>query len=161
MLSDKIKEDYFKGQLRELGFKKKFEENNFIIKKSTKNQDIKEHWDFEISKDDLVLKVDVKGLKEQARLNDQHFIEIKNVRGDTGWAWSEYVDGFVFEVTDKWILVEKNKLQELVKQKVDKIFVNESYECLYKLYRREGRKDIMTMIKTSDLLDIAKLTINK
>lgn len=161
MFESKKQEHLFEGMMKELKFKKKLEELGFVVEKSTKNQDIFEHWDFKIIKDDINLKIDLKGLKEQAKNNNLHWIEIKNVNNKVGWAYSEYVDAFVFELIDSWIMVDKILLQGLIKNKVVKIKVSDKNDCLYKLYTREGRKDILTMVTTNDLLSITKLKIIK
>ena len=57
--------------------------------------------------------------------------------------------------------LSKEDLQKLVKDKVQKEWVSSSKECLYKLYRRKGRKDTVTMVHNMDLVEISYKIINK
>lgn len=127
---------------------------------ATKEQNIKEHWDVLVS-----AKIDVKGLKKSSRsgeVNENiHWIEIKNVAGNHGWLYSDEVEYFAFETIDYFIIVKKEDLQDLIKEKVEKTFVKSSSDALYKLYRREGRKDVITLIKTIDLVYICLQIIKK
>lgn len=139
------------GKLKENEFAGLFDNVSF----SNKNADITEHWDLMING----YKVDVKGLKKinrsAAYTNEQfHFIELKNVNGKLGWVYGD-ADFFAFETNDYWVIVLKNDLQELIKNKVSKTQVFNVDECLYCFYSRSGRRDAMTMVKTIDLMAIA------
>lgn len=126
-----------------------------ILKYPTREQDMFEHWDISVDGK----KIDVKGRKKINRFDsnpqDQyHFLEIKNVRGNTGWCYGKS-DSIAFQVSSGWIMVETEKLRKLISEKVEKVWVQRSGDCLYKLYRRRDRLDILTMVKTSDLIDIS------
>ena len=128
---------------------------------STKEEDINKHYDF-TSGD---IKYDVKGLKKISRADvepneNYHFIELKNVNGKLGWLYGE-ADYFVFELNEYYIVVDKFKLQDFVKDKVSKTFVSSPDEALYCLYRRNNRKDIITLVKTIDLIIISDRSILK
>lgn len=133
-------------------------QNNVVY--SNSKQDINEHWDYKVTDSDgKTYKYDVKGIKrinrEDALPNEHyHFIEIKNVNGDKGWAYGD-ADFFKFETEEYWITVSKDKLQELIKTKTVKQYVTSPDKALYCLYQRAGRKDIMTLVKTIDLMVIA------
>jgi len=99
-------------------------------KSSTEKEDITEHWDMSTN-----IKFDVKGLK-------------KTKRSD-----------FVFETIDYWIIVDKNDLQEFIKNKIEKDWVYSA--ALYKLYRRKGREDVITLVKTIDLMYLSSSIITK
>jgi hypothetical protein len=136
---------------------------DFELHESTDYEDIHDHVDFKMVR---TYNVDVKSLKKRNRQDesvqeDEHFVEIKNVQGKTGWAYSEATDYFAFESFDYWIFVHKDKLQALVKEKVQKLYVQNVSECLYKLYQRQGRRDIITKVKTLDLMAIADEIITK
>jgi hypothetical protein len=64
-----------------------------------------------------------------------------------------------FEITDYWIVVAKDDLQELIKNTVVKEQVYTP--TLYKMYRRRDRKDIITLVKTIDLMYISSSVIKK
>ena len=127
---------------------------------SNKSQDINEHWDYKVTDGNgKTYKYDVKGIKrinrEDGLPNEHyHFIEIKNVNGDKGWAYGE-ADFFKFETEEYWITVSKEALQNLIKAKTHKEYVTSPDKALYCLYQRSGRKDIMTLVKTIDLMAIA------
>ena len=123
------------------------------IRYPSKEQDMFEHWDIEVQG----IKFDVKALKKINRRDSDttnlfNFLEIKNVRGNTGWAYGD-ADAFAFETQNKWILVYKKDIQSLISEKVQKEWVKKSSECLYKLYRRAGRKDCITMVHNMDLVE--------
>ena len=126
---------------------------------SSTNQDIYEHWDVKID-----IKIDVKAMKrvnrEDSDLNeDIHYIEIKNVHGQKGWLYGE-ADYFAFEMKDYYVIVSKIKIQEMIADKCkDKIKC--AKPTLYQLYSREGRNDMMTLVKTVDLIFISDKMIKK
>lgn len=141
----------------------KLNNKNLTIEESTQSEDIYDHIDFKINK---TYNIDVKSLKKKQRSDtnfqeEEHFVEIKNVNGNTGWAYSQKTDFFAFETFDYWLFVSKEKLQNLVKEKVEKVFVDDVYNCLYKLYSRPNRKDIITKVKTIDLMAISDEIIKK
>jgi hypothetical protein len=145
------------GKLSELEFSKLFDSVNFADKFS----DIYEHWDIKIE-----TKIDVKSIKKESRedlsYNENfHWVEILNVNGDKGWVYSEFVDYFAFETFDYFIIVEKEKLQNFIKEKVKKEYVNSTRQALYKLYRRKDRKDLISLVKTIDLIYICDKIIKK
>lgn len=126
---------------------------------SDKNQDMFEHWDVSLS-----LKIDVKAMKKTNRSDDKpneniHYIELKNVNGNKGWLYGE-ANYFAFETEDYWIMVDKGKLQELIKNKCKDKQWCEKPE-LYKLYTRKGRHDVITLVKTLDLMYLSDKVINK
>tara|TARA_Y100000389_G_scaffold187573_1_gene209146 strand:- start:4101 stop:4550 length:450 start_codon:yes stop_codon:yes gene_type:complete len=143
-----------KGKMVERAFTKVLSNH----KSSTEKEDISEHWDISTN-----IKLDVKGLKKTKRSDDEpneniHWLEIKNVNGDLGWVYGE-ADYFVFETIDYWIIVDKNDLQEFIKNKIEKDWVYSA--ALYKLYRRKGREDVITLVKTIDLMYLSSSIITK
>ncbi len=127
------------------------------IKESTDQEDIHQHIDFTLTK---TYNIDVKSLKKKSRSEsevqeDEHYIEVKNVLGQKGWCYSEHTTHFVFETLDSWVVVTKEELQALVKRKVKKEFVTNVKDCLYKLYTRQGRQDVITKVKTIDLMNVS------
>lgn len=125
---------------------------------STESQDINEHWDLKVT-----FKVDVKGLKKRLRSDDApdesiHWVELKNVNGDNGWLYGE-ADYFAFETEDYWVMVEKNKLQQLIDKKLVRDLT--IIPIPYRLYGRKGRNDELTLVKTIDLMFIADKLILK
>lgn len=121
---------------------------------ATPEEDMKNHVDLKVT-----YRIDIKGLKKKNRSDSEtnemiHWVEIRGVK-DAGWLYGGKADFFAFETIDYWIIVEKEKLKELVKKKVQKVYVDKPELALYKLYNRKGRKDLITMVKTIDLIKIS------
>jgi len=140
------------GKRKEVEFSKFFNK----VKEATREQDIHEHWDF-------CVKYDVKMIKRQRRGGEFdeniHWVELMNVNGDRGWLYGD-ADYFSFEVQDYWIIVKQETLASFIKEKcADKVWSDKP--SLYKLYRRKDRKDIITMVKTIDLLYICNDILKK
>jgi hypothetical protein len=143
-----------RGKEVEKKFAKLFKNVEF----SNTKQDITEHWDLE-----LKAKIDVKGLKKRNRSDDTvderiHWVEIKNVNGENGWLYGQ-CDYFAFELHDYWLIVDKEKLQKYIAENTIKKY--SIIPMLNKLYKRENRKDIMTLVSTFDLIYIAECMIKK
>jgi hypothetical protein len=126
---------------------------------ASSSEDIHQHWDVKID-----IKVDVKAMKKVNRSDENpnesiHYVEIKNVHGDKGWLYGD-ADYFAFETEDYYVMVSKLRLQEMIADKCkDKIRCDRPE--LYKLYSREGRSDMMTLVKTIDLVFISDKMIKK
>jgi len=126
---------------------------------ASSDEDIYQHWDVKID-----IKIDVKAMKKINREDSEpneniHYVEIKNVHGNKGWLYGD-ADYFAFEMKDYYVMVSKIKLQAMIADKCkDKI------KCakpkLYQLYSREGRDDMITLVKTIDLIFISDKMIEK
>jgi len=152
---EKYNNNFVYGFYKEQEFINILKREGYEVASSNNQQDMIEHWDLKITKS---YKTDVKALKKIRRADqnvqeDYHYIEILGVTGELGWAFAEGVNMFAFETFDYWVLVKKEDLQNLVKEKVQKEWVKSP--TLYKMYRRNGRKDIITLVKTLDLMFIA------
>lgn len=118
-------------------------------KKSTKEQDINEHWDFEVDG----IKYDV---KTQKRLNRSDrdvssiiWIELQNVRGNDGWIKGK-ADKIAFLLDNKFIIVDRIKLFEYIKSTITNLEI-QSFKEYKRWYQRKGRKDVITYIYLSDI----------
>lgn len=126
---------------------------------ASRDEDIFDHWDVKID-----IKIDVKAMKKINREDSEpneniHYVEIKNVHGNKGWLYGE-ADYFAFEMKDYYVMVSKVKLQAMIAEKCkDKIKCTRP--TLYQLYSREGRNDMMTLVKTVDLIFISDKMIEK
>ena len=126
---------------------------------SNKSQDIIEHWDVKIGN----VKIDIKGLKKVKRSDDSvneniHWIEIKGITGHLGWLYGN-ADYFAFETVKYWVIVKKETLQEYIKEHTIKEWVK--YPTINKLYNRNERKDVITLVSTLDLFYISDSIIMK
>lgn len=123
------------------------------------NENMFEHWDVK-----LQLRFDVKSIKKISRDDDVtnesiHWIELLNINGKHGWLYGK-ADYFSFESNDYWILISRENLQRFIADRCkEKEWCKEP--SLYKLYRREGRKDAITLVKTIDLIYICDKMIKK
>lgn len=127
---------------------------------STKEEDMHGHIDLKV-----FASVDVKAMKKISRDDKNtteqfHWVEIKGVK-DAGWLYGGHADFITFETQDYWIVVDRMILQEFVKKKIQKKWVTNPREALYKLYRRAGRRDIITLVKTMDLMKISTIIYDK
>ena len=121
-------------------------------------ENIHEHWDLK----DKKFKYDVKSMKRWNRSDKDptdriHFIEFKNVRGHKGWLYGK-ADYIVFETRSYWILVGRDKLQNWIEGFQMELSTDKE---IYKLYSRKGRKDLMTIVPTMDLIAISDGLIKK
>jgi len=123
----------------------------YKVLKSTKDQDIKEHWDFKVNNS----LIDVKGAKKISRSDDEYnyeiaWLEVQNVRGDIGWLKGK-ADFIAFEQKDFFLIVKREDLLNWLRTKVTNTkMVSSSKKALYRLYQRNGRKDIIIMAKIKD-----------
>jgi hypothetical protein len=138
------------GRLVERAFAELLDNPKF----SSSEEDQLEHWD---------VKFDVKGLKKVKRSDSEtnehiHWLEIRGITGHDGWVYGE-ADFFAFELAKYWVVVAKQDLQDLIKDNVVKEYTQQP--TLYKLYNRQGRQDIITMVTSYDLCYISSAIIKK
>lgn len=101
--------------------------------------------------------VDVKGIKKLNRWDgsfspDIHWIEFQNVRGAKGWIYGK-ANYIAFQIPNEFILIDR----ELLLNWCRKVIVDRKPKRtkeLYKLYNREGRLDIISLVLTEDLLKL-------
>jgi hypothetical protein len=128
-------------------------------------QDMQEHWDVQGTLDGQLLKFDVKGMKKVNRWDNKQqddiaWVEGTNVRGKPGWVKGE-ADYIVFERTDHWLLVQRQKLLEHVESKLKENNFQKG-KGVYQIYQREGRLDKITMVPFEDIEKINNVKrINK
>jgi hypothetical protein len=126
------------------------------ISASTKEQNIDEHWDFLIEKENQVYKVEVKSEKRIERRDGESqgnfiWVELRNVRGKVGWLFGK-ADLIAFETANSFVFVQRRDLLAVVNQKVDLVAkVKSAKDALYKIYTRNGRKDKLTLLPIRDI----------
>ncbi len=130
------------------------------VSAAAKEQNIEEHWDFLIEKDDCAHKVEVKSEKRIQR-DDQNvqaayvWVELRNVRGKVGWLFGK-ADWIAFEKGTAFVFVNRLDLLNVVNQKVDLVAkVRSAKDAVYKIYTRNGRKDKLTLLPLRDIEAIA------
>lgn len=123
---------------------------------ANKSEQIKQHIDFHTDRGT----VDVKAMKKIKRSdnsfqNEYVWLEFKNVRGNVGWLCSN-VDWIAFERPSSFLMVNRADLEEKARSicDLDNLTTKGGMEALYRGYQRKGRKDLISMIKMSDILSI-------
>jgi hypothetical protein len=102
-------------------------------------------------------KIDVKARKKINRRDSEEqeeliWVEFKNVGGREGWLFGS-ADLIAFEREKDFLVVKRILLMGLCQSLCNTLKrVEKSGEALYKGYQRAGRKDLISMIKMSDLL---------
>ena len=104
-------------------------------------------------------KIDVKARKRVARSDDNTqddlvWLEFKNVQGKLGWLYGE-ADWIAFERNDDFVIVKRSSLAMMAEKLCavgDRVAVGK--DALYKGYQRSGRKDLLSIVKMSDVLKL-------
>ena len=146
------------GILSEAMFAKAAVTRGFGIAAATEEENIDKHIDFWITKSNKVYSVDVKAAKRISRADNKKdyskiWVEIQSVRANNrGWLFDGHADFIAFEQLTCFLIVKREKLIEIVKEKVQKVFVDSSKDALHKLYTRKGRTDCLTLLEVNDIL---------
>jgi hypothetical protein len=128
---------------------------------STPEQDMEEHWDV---MDINGKRYDVKAMKKWRRNDPEptdrmHYVELRNVHGELGWLYGE-ADYIVFETRRYWIVVNRRSLMPYIEGLTENS--EQSLKpTVYRLYQRTGRKDLLTVVPTVDLMAISEAIIKK
>ena len=146
-----------KGQEAEDLFAKTAKDLGWDVAKVPDDTDMVDHIDFVITWGDPMnpaypsasYGVDVKA-KNTAEKGEETWIEIRNVNGDGGWLYGK-ADMIAFAQDDRFMLVERDKLQAFIEEKVEREYVTLAHQALYKVYTRKDRKDMITLVKTLEL----------
>lgn len=163
MSTFKNSESWKRGQKVEALFGSCLEKRGIKYSPASRTEQIKEHIDFHTD----VGTVDVKAMKNVNRRDynpqqDLVWLEFKNVRGNTGWLCSN-VDYIAFERSHDFVIVNRQALLDLAKNLCDLVDITRQggMKALYRGYQRQGRKDIISMIKMSDILTLPHKSIPK
>ena len=151
------------GQCAERGlraediFKICAEKRGYETKDATRSENIHKHIDVWLNEN---IGIDVKARKKRTRksksIDDSVvWIEFKNVQGRRGWIDGD-ADGIAFEQEDHFVVLNRNTLHQhsLSLVNFDVVPTDKSPVEPYITYTRKGRKDVIAMIKTSDLYSI-------
>ncbi|HUM28301.1 MAG TPA: hypothetical protein PKN81_18820 [Anaerolineales bacterium] len=129
------------------------------VSASSKDENIDDHWDYLIEKAGEVFKVEVKSQKrirrgDKTEQTDFTWVELRNVRGKVGWLFGK-ADLIAFEKESSFLFVKRLDLLAVVNKKVNLVAkVRTPTDAVYKIYIREGRKDKITLLPTSDVEEI-------
>ena len=103
--------------------------------------------------------IDVKARKRIARKDadvqdDLVWLEFKNVQGKIGWLYGK-ADWIAFEREKDFVMVKRDELAKMGEKLCDLgDRVSAGRDALYKGYQRRGRKDLLSIVKMSDVLKL-------
>lgn len=144
------------GQKAESRFAALAQQKGWTVTEASKKRNVEDHYDYEISKDDQHLKVDVKSNKRVSRKaknvqDDFIWVEFRTVRDTNGWLFGA-ADLIAFENQSGFKIVERKALVRVINKLVKiHVKVEKPEDALYKVYTRKGRPDEITLIKSSDI----------
>jgi hypothetical protein len=165
--------DYKKGQLAAdefVAFIEKEYGGNFIV--ASRSSDMFDHIDYKYTtKVGKVLTLDFKSLKYVAKPVDDdsaedafNIVELTAVDGSKGWVFGK-ADYICFETSDSWLWVPRLKLAEFinanVKNEEPMIGLKCSTDLYMRKYQRVGRKDVITVVKKQELINLSTKIIKK
>lgn len=149
-------------------FKKAGKAYSWLITDATREQDMNEHWDYMIwLTDEIQKKVELKAMKRMSRSGEVQdtwaWIELHGVRAwDKGWLINSKADLICFERKNRFEFYRRLELLGEVLKLVDLTnWVTSAGQAKYKLYSREKRPDILTMVEFSKLSNIIDFTWKK
>ena len=150
----KQSQSWKEGQKVEDGFAELLEQRDPNYKRATKQEQFR-HIDFHTFFGTIDVKAKKKLNRRDAKGQDEYvWLEFKNVQGKDGWLCGE-TDIIAFERDNDFVLVSRHQLLQMAKSKCDlNKRVTYSRDALYKGYRRNGRKDLISIVKMGDILQI-------
>ena len=161
---DKTGEAFETGDKAESSFEVAVRKVGLSCEKTSFYEEIR-HIDFWIQGSKLPrTAVDVKARKKVKRADDKFndeviWIEFANVQGKKGWLYgASHI--IAFERENDFLLVERKLLAKLCENLCDLSQLNVNVrQPLYTGYQRSGRRDLLSLIKMTDILDGIKHTI--
>lgn len=163
MASNLYKASFAYGQKAESVFQRVAQAKGWKTRRATQREDMLQHWDIEMEKEHLKLKLDVKAMKRQSRSDSQvqsnwTWIELRGVNeGNEGWLYGGIADLLAFQRESDFVLVSRQDVMDTVEKLVDPLLprVYSAREAKYRVYNRPGRHDLITMIQMTDILPYA------
>jgi hypothetical protein len=159
-VKDTTGECFITGMQSEVTFQQLAESRGWTVTPATKHQNMIEHFDYVLTTaGGARMTVEVKAQKK-IRRSDKSFsdafvwIEFFGITGHKGWLFGK-ADYIAFERKDEYWLIPRSRLVKRVTMLVSYQLVHSPVYALYKLYRRSGRQDAVTLVKSSDIEDLA------
>lgn len=119
------------------------------------------HVDFILEKDSKEWRIDVKGAKRIKRTDKEvnyhtTWLEWKTGHGKDGWLVADKgCENIAFELENEFVIVSRKELKKLAEKLCDLTKrVDSPKKALYCGYKRFGRQDLLSIIKTEDLKQI-------
>ncbi len=159
MRANDFKQCFFDGKKAEEKFSELAESKGYEVTSASKTDDMRKHVDVWIKKDGgEKIGVDVKSKKKVSRNDGENsgetiWLELVNVTGNVGWVFGDS-NLVSFETEDGFLLVNRRSLADFALQWIDfDDVVSQSKDSLYKSYTRSGRKDVISRVNVSDLVE--------
>lgn len=160
-LSNKINDDLANGDVSEELFMKLAIAEGYECEKSSRYENMHEHWDVMIIKNESYERIDVKGIKN-ITADGRTWVELKNVKGEIGWLYANELTAIAFERDDRFDLVMRIDLISLVEENIKNSDIEDGGFTIYyenaglKDYRRYcrknwGRNDITVKVPFTDI----------
>lgn len=143
------------GKKAEDLFAKLASQREFLVRDATEQEQF-DHIDYVMQKHNQKTTVDVKARKKLSRSSTEYndnmvWVEWKNVRGKNGWLHGK-ADLIAFEQESHYLIMSRNQLAMLCEKLVDKnIKAEDPRSALNRVYTRQGRKDLVSLVRISDI----------
>ena len=112
----------------------------------------------------LMLRFDVKKVKNKKKNDDWLWVEFKNAKGGSGWIHGD-AHFIAFERVEDFVIVNRKELVSWLggsnKIRYDLPFVSLAKLAKYRIYKRKGKKEETSQINVSDLKDLKSFQIWK
>lgn len=143
-----------RGQKVEKQFAKLLKQRDPNFRKANREEQFR-HIDFFADFGSIDVKAKKRINRNDTKEQDQLiWVEFVNVQGLDGWLRGQ-ADIIAFERNKDFVLIKRNYLLGMCQVKCDlSKKVATSKDALYKGYRREGRKDLISIVKMSDILNL-------
>lgn len=146
---------FFIGKENENIFAECCKKNGILVRKASKNDDVRKHIDFFLEKNGKEIAIDFKGAKKKNRYDknvnyDLVWVELQNVCGEKGWLYGE-ADFIVFEQKNEYVFIPRVKLIQFTEKHVNKTIKKEKEKHCY--YRRKDRQDIIYWTTFQDIIN--------
>jgi hypothetical protein len=142
------------------------------FKKASQRADMFDHIDYEYTTPaGKVVTLDFKSLKYVAKPVDDdsdedafNIVELTAVDGSKGWLFGK-ADFICFETTDSWLWVPRLKLVTFinanVKDEEPMVGLKCSTDLYMRKYQRANRKDVITVVKKDELINLSTNIVKK
>jgi Holliday junction resolvase len=134
----------------------------YVVRAATFAEQVNKHVDFFAEKDGKITAFEIKARKKTNRVDKEYddlllWIEFRSVAGRAGWIYGAS-DKLIFERLNDFVSIDRLKLVEICESKCDLTsLVTSAKDALYRGYQRSGRRDIISMIKMTDILQFSEI----
>ena len=148
-------ENFKRGRSFEEEFKEIALFRGLTVEQSSLEVDRKKHIDFFITnKEQKTFSFDVKAMRslDGGKTTQDIFtaVEFQNVKGEKGWLYGE-ADYIAFERKQDIFIIKRTDLASFSEDKVQFRTSDRFADSLYKLYSRKSKKDLISLIRLSDI----------